>query len=91
MFEHMLKHGNMFGSNMAITHSAWEKVKNQVCLDDHKVHEDMDLSHHLAPYGKIYFDPDLIVSISGRRITQHPISLFEYPYRGMKTIRSHKT
>jgi glycosyltransferase involved in cell wall biosynthesis len=91
MFEHMLKHGNMFGSNMAITKDGWEKVKNQICLDDHKVHEDMDLSHHLSFYGKIIFDPKLLVSISGRRITQHPSSLFEYPYRGMKSIREHKS
>lgn len=90
MFEKMLHHGNMFGSNMAIARFAWEKVKNEVCLDDHRVHEDMDLSHHLAPYGKIYFDPTLIVSISGRRITQHPFSLIEYPYRGMTSIRTHK-
>lgn len=83
------RHDFLFGPNMAIRKKAWEKVKDDVCLDDKEVHEDIDLSLHLIAYGRIKFDPELVVSSSARRWRK--ISpYFEYPYRGIKTYRKHK-
>lgn len=84
-----LGHDCLIGPNMAIRASAWEKVKNSVCLNNHEVHEDIDLSIHLAPFGKIKNDSTLVVSSSIRRFKKVD-SYFEYPYRVLKSIRKHK-
>jgi glycosyltransferase involved in cell wall biosynthesis len=86
-----LGHDCLIGPNMAIRKSAWEKVKDSVCLKDHDVHEDIDLSIHLAPFGKIKNDPTLFVNSSLRRFKIEKFeSYFEYPYRVIKSIRKHK-
>jgi glycosyltransferase involved in cell wall biosynthesis len=79
------------GFNMALKKEAWEKVKNEVCLDDKKVHEDTDLSIHLVKHGyKIMKDKTLIMKTSARRIKRRPHSFFlEYPTRMLKTLASH--
>lgn len=88
-FNKAFHHDFLFGPNMALRKDAWRKVKDDVCLNDKDVHEDIDLSLHLAQYGKIKFDSDLVVSSSARRWKK--ISpYFEYPYRALKTIRRHK-
>ncbi len=64
----MLGHEVLFGSNMAITKAIWQKVKNRVCLDESKMHEDTDLSVHIAEVGGVIaFDPHLQAAISARR------------------------
>jgi glycosyltransferase involved in cell wall biosynthesis len=80
------------GPNMILTRQMWERVKNDVCLNDSKVHEDIDLSIHItAAHGVIARDHNLIVYISGRRIKKNPQSFFgEYPLRFMKTLLYHK-
>lgn len=84
-----LKHDILFGPNMAIRKSAWEKVKNEVCLDDKKVHEDIDLSIHLAKYGKLKTDLNLTVATSARRWKTIYSFFIEYPIRLRKTLKSH--
>ena len=84
-----LGHNCFIGSNMAIRKSAWKKAKNLVCLNNKDVHEDIDLSIHLAPFGKIKIDPALKVSTSLRRLRKLD-GYFEYPYRVIKSIRKHK-
>jgi len=81
----------LIGPNMAIKKSAWEKIKNKVCFDDSRVHEDIDLSIHLVKNEfKISYNPYLVNFISGRRIKYKPWSFFiEYPIRLIKTLRSH--
>lgn len=78
----------LIGPNMALTEKIWQEVKNKVNLDDSEVHEDLDLSININKIGgKIGYDPDLIVSISGRRIKKNPESFFiEYPIRLIKTL-----
>ena len=80
------------GPNMALTKIMWNRVKDHVCMDDKKVHEDIDLSIHITTeHGVIGRDPDLLVHISGRRIKKNPKSFFgEYPVRFMKTLLYHK-
>ncbi len=78
--------------NMALRKSIWKKVKDRVCLDDSKVHEDIDLALSiLSVGGKIKYDYSLVVEESARRVINNPFSFFcEYPFRTIKTIRRHK-
>lgn len=86
----VLKHDAMFGPNMALTKKAWDLIKNEVCQDDNKVHEDTDLAIHLAEHGRIFFDETLVVESSFRRFKKLK-PYFEYPYRYLKTIEEHKS
>lgn len=81
----------LVGPNMILTKKAWQKVKKQVCLDDKKVHEDIDLAIHLLKNNiKITVDEKLVVKASSRRIKYQPISFFiEYPWRFFKTFFYH--
>lgn len=79
------------GPNMIITKKIWLQIKNEVCLDDKKVHEDIDLSFHIAKHqGHILQDKSLTIQSSGRRIKNNPYSFFiEYPIRLLKMISTH--
>jgi len=81
----------LIGPNMIITKAIWEKVKNKVCLNDKRVHEDIDLAYHIQEVGgKIKRDNNLVVGTSSRRIRKNPYSFFsEYPRRLMKTLLYH--
>ena len=57
----------MWGANMAIRKTAWGLVKNKVCLDDKKVHEDQDISLCMAAKGmKIAVDNHLLITTNGQ-------------------------
>ncbi|HEX7542579.1 MAG TPA: hypothetical protein VF385_00650, partial [Patescibacteria group bacterium] len=78
------------GPSMAITKKIWLKVKKELCADDKKVHEDIDLAIHIKKYGEIFFEPNVVVKISGRRIKYNPLSFFlEYPLRLIKMLKIH--
>lgn len=63
----ILGHHTLFGSNMFLFRSKWQSVRSQVCLTN-KVHEDMDLSSHIAAdRGRIHFFTIMHASISNRR------------------------
>ncbi|QQG44503.1 MAG: glycosyltransferase [Candidatus Roizmanbacteria bacterium] len=83
--------GTLIGPNMAITKKIWDKVKKNTCLEDKKVHEDMDLALHIGKAGGvIMFDKSLIMPTSARRIKKRPQSFFiEYPLRAANTIKIH--
>lgn len=78
----------LLGPNMAIRKNIWEKVKNDICLEDALVHEDIDLAIHSAQYGKIKLDRKLMVATSGRR-WKKPYSYLEYSQRLAKMLRKH--
>lgn len=83
-------HETLLGPNMALTRLMWNKVKNEVCLDDKVVHEDIDLAMHVKKYGTILFDPALCVHTSARRMRKNVFSFFvEYPIRFVKTLHQH--
>lgn len=84
----LLKHDCLYGPNYALRRSAWDEIKDTVCLDDRQVHEDLDLAIHLAPLGTIKFYRTLTVSSSVRR-WKKPEAYLEYLYRGLKSIRKH--
>lgn len=82
-----LMHNALFGPNIALRKSAWEKIKKDVCLEDKKVHEDIDLSIHIFKIGKIKFDRTLVVEASRVRFGQ----LFtEYAVRFAKMVFAHR-
>jgi cellulose synthase/poly-beta-1,6-N-acetylglucosamine synthase-like glycosyltransferase len=78
----------MWGANMALRRSAWQQVRDDVCLDDDKVHEDQDVSLWIAAKGgKIQQDNDLLVTISGQSYRYLPKLLRYYAlYRSTKRI-----
>lgn len=82
----------LLGPNMVIRKELWQELKDKVCLDDKKVHEDIDLSLHIIKKGiKIRRDQSLSVDVSARRIKHNPLSFFiEYPVRLVKTILMHR-
>ncbi|HSW89234.1 MAG TPA: glycosyltransferase [Candidatus Saccharimonadales bacterium] len=84
-----IKHNILVGPNMALRKTAWELVKNDVCMEDKDVHEDIDLALHIAAFGEIKFDNKSIVKASFRRYKKLT-TYFDYPYRSIKTIRRHK-
>jgi len=66
----------MWGANMAIRRSAWEKVKNDVCMDDKQAHEDQDISLWMAADGqKIVHDNKLLITTNGQSYRYLPKSL----------------
>ena len=82
-------HDCLFGPNMAIRKTAWEKVKDFVCLQDTIVHEDMDLSYHIGQIGKIEFDSKLVVKVSPRKFKKI-YKYLEYGSRSIRTVQHHK-
>lgn len=81
-------HDVLFGPNMALRASMWQEVREEVCLNDKIVHEDMDLALHIGKHGKILFDEKLVVTSSLRR-WKKLLPYFEYPYRYVRTIQHH--
>ncbi len=81
----------LIGPNMAISKKIWLKINNDVCTDDTKIHEDVDLAIHINKQaGKIMVDNNLTVLISARRIIHKPQSFFlEYPFRLLRTYLNH--
>ena len=84
-------HPTLVGSQYALTRQAWLAVRDDVCLDDHKVHEDQDIAAHLNRIGTIVYDRNFWVYASGRRILTNPYSWFvEYTIRTFRTRLRHK-
>lgn len=84
-------HYCFYGPNLAFKRSVWNKVRDEVCLDNERVHEDTDLSIHIGKYGKIVFDPKIKVRTSARRLRQQPSSLLvDYLIKWVDTIAAHK-
>lgn len=83
------QHDCLIGPNMAIRKSTWIKIKNEVCLNDKQVHEDIDLSLHIARHGQIKFIHDITVNSSFRRWKKLK-PYIDYPLRNINTIRRHK-
>lgn len=85
-----LMSGHIFlaGPNMALRKSIWEKIK--ITHSDNKVHEDMDLACHLAPYGKMVFSKRMKIIFSYRKLGEDPIKGIKL-YFGEYLVRYFKT
>jgi glycosyltransferase involved in cell wall biosynthesis len=85
----LMKHDGMMGFNMALRKSTWNLIKDEVCLDDKKVHEDMDLAIHIARLGKVFFDKTLVVNTMPRQL-KNVQTVAEYIFRGFTTAHHHR-
>ena len=82
-------HFILWGANMAISREAWQKIKNKVCLDDSKVHEDQDISSLIVRYGgRLKCDTKLIISTDAHDYNYWP-KFYEYSQRARKTKQMH--
>lgn len=84
----LLGHSTLLGPNFAVRKSAWFKVRDEICQDDKKVHEDLDLAIHIGKYGRVMLDQTLIVESSARRLKK-PLQFFEYPMKWKNTLFDH--
>jgi len=78
--KHMSVHQRifLFGSNMAVRRSAWVKVRDSIC-NRGGIHEDADLALHLSDKGQlVVYNPELLASVSGRRIDTNLLDLCRY-------------
>lgn len=85
------KYQLLFGSNMAISQTAWQKIRDEVCLDeDDLLHEDIDLSVHLANNDlSVLYSSKMICGMSARRLEDSPKDYRFYVQRFERTYRSH--
>lgn len=86
-----LGHHVLNGPSLVLTKDIWEKVKSDICQDDKSVHEDIDISIHIAKAGgKIIYDPTFMMAVSSRRIVNNHDSFFkEYPARLKHMFKTH--
>jgi glycosyltransferase involved in cell wall biosynthesis len=62
----LLAHPPLFGSNFAITASAWKRIRATSHRDVRELHDDLDLSFQFAPDMTIAYDQTLRVAVSAR-------------------------
>lgn len=83
----LLGHPMLFGPNIALRKSSWEKIKNDICLRDAEVHEDVDLAIHLFKITNIKFEGDFAIRTARGRWTK---IFTEYIARFIKMLLSHR-
>lgn len=81
----------LFGTNMALRRTAWEAVREDICLDaDLKMFEDIDLSVHLYDEGfNTVYAPKMVTGMSARRVDDSPKDFLAYVRRFDTTYRHH--
>ncbi|WP_138444900.1 glycosyltransferase [Sinomonas susongensis] len=81
----------LFGSNMALRKSAWERIRGEVCRDENdEMHEDIDLSLHLAEHNmRIQYWPEMVSGMSARRLEDSPSDYRYYVTRFDRTYKAH--
>jgi cellulose synthase/poly-beta-1,6-N-acetylglucosamine synthase-like glycosyltransferase len=81
----------LFGSNMALRASAWKTIRNETCRDEKdEMHEDIDLSLHLADHElKVQYWPQMVSGMSARRLEDSPRDYRYYVTRFDRTYKAH--
>jgi glycosyltransferase involved in cell wall biosynthesis len=79
----------LFGSNLAMRRTAWRSVRGEVHRWDRGVHDDLDLTMHLAQRYRTAFDPDLVMSVSARPLLSGTGMLTRLR-RAVRTVRLHR-
>ena len=64
------------GPSYSLTKEAWRQIRENVCNDDSKVHEDVEISLHLDNIGRIAYTNACRASTSSRRIVETPYKFF---------------
>ena len=82
----------LYGSNMAIRRSAWEKIRSETCHDVlDEVHEDIDLALHLRERRlRITYLSAMVSGVSARRLEDSPADYRNYIGRFKRTYRAHR-
>lgn len=82
----------LFGSNMALRKTAWIQIRDRTCLDEKdEMHEDIDLSLHLAEQDLIIrYVPAMVSGMSARRLEDSPKDYRYYVTRFDRTYRAHQ-
>ncbi|GAA4750613.1 glycosyltransferase family A protein [Amnibacterium soli] len=78
----------LFGSNLAMRRAAWQAVSAEVHRHDTGVHDDLDLSLHLAPRFPTRLDRSLVVRMSARPLASAS-GMLERLQRAVHTMRLH--
>jgi glycosyltransferase involved in cell wall biosynthesis len=79
----------LWGANMAISRTAWQKIQDKVCLDDTAVHEDQDITCLIASYGgHMRWCSHMRIRTGGSDYNNWP-KFYEYCVRATKTKRRH--
>lgn len=81
----------LFGSNMALRRDAWQSIRTEVCRDeDDELHEDIDLSVHLARnHFRVAYVPTMVSGMSARRLEDSPRDYAYYALRFERTYARH--
>lgn len=81
----------LFGSNMAIRRSAWLQIRAETCRDESdELHEDIDLSVHLAQHRlTVGYVPTMVSGMSARRLEDSPRDYTYYVRRFERTYARH--
>jgi cellulose synthase/poly-beta-1,6-N-acetylglucosamine synthase-like glycosyltransferase len=81
----------LFGSNMALRRSAWNMIRDEACRDERdEMHEDIDLSLHLAEHDlKVQYVPTMVSGMSARRLEDSPQDYRYYVTRFERTYKAH--
>lgn len=79
----------IYGSNMTIRRRAWQKVKNEVCMN-FGIMEDQDLGFHVTSHGyTTAFVPSAKARVSGRRMRMSPLRYWRYNGQWWQTYANH--
>ena len=62
----VLGHPPLFGSNLALRATAWQRMRLTVHRDVREIHDDLDLAYHVEPDMDVEWDDDLRVGVSAR-------------------------
>ncbi len=81
----------LFGSNMALRRSAWEEIRSETCRDERdEMHEDIDLSLHLADHLlRVQYVPTMVSGMSARRLEDSIKDYRYYVNRFERTYKAH--
>ncbi len=62
----LLGHDVLFGSNLALRASAWQRLRTRIHRDRADVHDDLDIAINLEPGMRVRYDVTLVVGVSAR-------------------------
>lgn len=84
-------HYYLIGSNSAFRREALLKITPHL---DERLNEDFDLSCHLAEIGSLRYIPEMMVTLSMRRVSKNPFQGmmtygYDYPKRYFRTLHTH--
>jgi glycosyltransferase involved in cell wall biosynthesis len=79
----------LYGVNMAIRRTSWEKVRPYVC-HERRLHEDLDLAAHMsALQQRVIFTTAMWATISPRQAAASPYAFLQYVWANTAVCKEH--